>query len=418
MPFCSGSCLSRLCSSSSFSPVIAISMHRAFRGFVSALLFFFSLFDSGMTLTCSMRSRAAPFGESISVWGGCCSRPVACFLLTFRSRMLRSMRLFSLVACLLLITAQFLTLKASPSPKIDVFTSTATAARHLISGRNPYPQKYADIYNGAFAYEPSFPYWPGVLYWVTPFEYFFGDIRIGFLVAEILSAFCIALIARRRGLDEWSQWGFSLAWLSFPVCLFIIEQSWIDTLLTLMLSLSCLCLMTRRWWASGLCLGYLLATKQYAPLVVFGAAGWVLANYGARTAAIVTGTVIATFTALTAPFLIADAQSFFHYTVALFFGQGFRADSLSLSAFLLEQWGVRLPELVGVILTFILMLVVGLRIWQKRLFRLDECWLGLCLLYLVFFLFGRQAFCNYYYFIAFLLLLSLLFEQQPQWPVK
>lgn len=358
-------------------------------------------------------------GASVSIihlcMGGLLASASCLLLLAFLPKANFARRLFSVIAGLCLITAQFLVLKASPSPKMDVFTSTTAATQFLVAGKNPYTQKYTDIYNGAQRYAPSFPYWPGTLYWATPFGYLFGDIRLGFLLAELLSAFCIALIARRRGLDEWSQWGFSLAWLSFPVCLFIIEQSWIDTLLTLTIGLSCLCLMGRRWWASGLCLGILLASKQYAPLVLFGAAGWVLANHGRRAATIVTGMATTTFLVLMVPFLVVDARSFFNYTVRdLVLVLGFRADSLSLSAYLLKQWDVRLPGLVGFALTLGLFLAVSLCWFQRArkqiTFTMGEVWLGLCSVYLVFFLFAHQAFCNYYYFAAFLLLLAILFE--------
>jgi hypothetical protein len=110
------------------------------------------------------------------------------------------------------------------------------------------------------------------------------------------------------------------------------------------------------------------------------------------------------------PFVLLDARGFYDSTIAVYLHTAIRPDALSLVAWTKNAANIDLPSwlLGGVVLAT----VAGLCVWLAR--RRDPAlsdWTAIvALAYGVMFLFGKQAFCNYYYLVAFVVLLGLVFS--------
>ena len=161
---------------------------------------------------------------------------------------------FVAVALLAMFVAKGLVIRASPSPFIDVWTSSVAAVDFLLDGKNPYTQQYVDIYAGAYNYKPGMPYGPSFLLWSTLWASLFGgqhDVRVGLAISEVLLSLSLGAIAWRRTGDLVLAGAIALVWSSNPIGLFVLEQSWIDPLLMAALVLSFWALSERRLGLAG-----------------------------------------------------------------------------------------------------------------------------------------------------------------------
>ena len=105
---------------------------------------------------------------------------------------------------------------------------------------------------------------------------------------------------------------------------------------------------------------------------------------------------------LTLPFILWDFGALVGKTVRFFVESPGRADSLSIYGALARQ-GVELPAKLSV---GIWLLAMAWLTWKMP--RTLAGWLfSMATSWLVFFLLGKQAFINYYYFISFTLLLAV-----------
>jgi len=308
-----------------------------------------------------------------------------------------------LILCLL----RFLTLLVSPTPKIDVFNNTSLAAQALLQGLNPYTQIYPDIYKGLREYKivPGILYPPFTLYWVTPFKKLFGDIRLAFLITDLGIAFFFKAIAKKLGADKTVQQKTVLVWLTLPVSLFILEQSWIDTLLLFEFSFALYAFLNRRFILCGFLMGVMLATKQYSVIFVC-LLGMEVLKQKPRTDVLKTVvSALVTVALLLLPFLIWDFSSLYHSVVEMPLQEPFRMDSFSIWALLRNEFDISLSAR-AVSFFSLLGLAVGLfNQHKKSTLHLSS---SLILTFGFIFFFGKQAFCNYYQLIFYLLLLSLL----------
>lgn len=315
------------------------------------------------------------------------------------------------ICVVLFALSRVLVLLVSPDPFIDVFVKIRLAVQHLLHGENPYGSIYPDIYKGRYGYFPGFPYLPGLLIWVTPFQAVTGDPRSALLAADLLTAAVIYRLTWRRTASASLSQIVCLLWLAFPVNLFILEQSWIDNLLILEIAGLTLCLCESKWMASGMCLGLLLVTKQYTIFAVFFSLVWIGVRVRKKEIAsssvtkIIFGCAAVSLLAL-APFVAWGPKPFLYDTIYSFRGITFRPDSFSVPALFANLWAVKLPNYLPIVLysiTLLGLLVQLLRqpnevVWSR----------ALIIMYSVTFLFGVQAFCNYYQLVAFLVLLNFV----------
>jgi len=160
---------------------------------------------------------------------------------------------------------------------------------------------------------------------------------------------------------------------------------------------------TRRWVAAGALLAALIGIKQYAVLLVLPSAvfAWRLGGRAALFRA--TGATAIVLVLLIAPFALLDGDALYHQLAGTLFQRELRNDSLSIPAFIINALGRELP---GAFLAAVTVAsAIGFSAWLARKEHVDEHdWLSaIVMTFAITFLFGKQAFCNYYYLLAALL---------------
>lgn len=287
-------------------------------------------------------------------------------------------------------------------PGIDVFNFQATASWALSHGLNPYTFRYPSIYPaGTPFYGPGiadahgmltvgFPYLPLSLLMVLPAQLIGGDVRYALVIAMGLSA--ILMSAARPGRIGPLA---AVVFLLTPRALYVLNLAWTEPLLVLTFSLTMFC--ACRWpKALPWCLGLYLSTKQYAvlaipllPLLLEGSNLW----KSFRDALVKAGLVVAV---INLPFFAWNPHAFFRSIVEFQFLQPFRIDALSYLVFVYNHAGkLELP-----IWTSLPPLVIAIALGLRRAVHSPAGFAAaLTFMYLAFFEFNKQAFCNYYYLV-------------------
>lgn len=326
--------------------------------------------------------------------------------------------LFVVVALGAMLFGKALVIRASPQPFIDVWTSSVAAVDHILAGRNPYTQQYVDIYAGAYNYKPGMPYGPSFLLWSTLWAKLFGgqhDVRVGLFIAEVLLSLGLGAITWRRTKNVALSGAVALVWATNPIGLFVLEQSWVDPLLMVALVGCVLALQERRLALAGVALGFAFAVKTYAIVAVGLIALWVLKAEGFKGARRFIIGAAASVGAFVLPFVVMDATAFWNSMFGLWADQAPRADALTLVALRGELEGLGgqgnepLRALYGPFNLLTIALAAASAAWVflragKSLARLG--W-GLATVHVWFFLFARQAFCNYYYYALVFVVLAV-----------
>lgn len=289
-------------------------------------------------------------------------------------------------------------LHTSPAPFIDVFVFQTRGVEALLHGINPYSITFPNIYGGNAFYGEGlvangqllfgFPYPPLSLYLSTLGKVLGGDPRYAQLAAITLAA---GLMAYARGGRLGA--GAAALLLLTPRGLFVLEQSWTEPFLVLLLAATvfCACRYPR---ALPYVFGLLVAVKQYTvfmlPLLPLltplrGRALWGLLWRAGATAL-----------GVSLPLIVINPQAFIRSAVTLQIQQPFRPDALSY----LALWVSRGHEQPPVWIAFAAVaVVIALALWCAP--RTPAGFAGaIALVYGVFFAFNKQAFANYYYFVV------------------
>lgn len=317
----------------------------------------------------------------------------------------------------LLIAAYILTVQCSPNPAIDVWTINQSAVEHVLAGENPYLQQYPDIYDGARSYAPRFGYMPGWLLWSVVLSLPFGkefDVRISLIIAELVSACFLVLIARQLRYGWRGAFLCALVWLAFPIGLFVLEQAWIDSVLIAVFAGAVCAMLAGRHLLTGLLVGYAIGTKQYALIAAAFMLIFIYRTTGFKKAGrMALGTAISA-SVLLLPFAIADWQTFYELFVVRV-SELVPLPSLNIPTFFaLELPTADTEVLFRFFLPFtlvgwaIVVAVMGWALHKKTTFGPQRLFSAISLSYGVFFLTGKLAFCNYYYFLAFFLFLACM----------
>jgi hypothetical protein len=295
------------------------------------------------------------------------------------------------------VTLALWTVNASRPPRIDVYFWHVEAFRALANHADPYAITMPNIYGSTQWYAPGlatydrvlvgYPYPPLslLLAWVGNF---FGDYRYTNVLATTLAG---AFMAYARP-GPLSVLAASVFWFS-PRLLFVLEQGWTEPQVVLLLSF-CTFAACRAPRLLPLALGLLLAVKQYTVFVLplafllqrqRSARAYVTLSFKAGLIALV----------VTLPWVVWNAHAFFDSVIAFQAKQPFRPDALSYLAWAAEK-GKKLPPSMS-----FLMLVPAMALVLMRAPRTPSGFAGAAaLVYLSFFAFAKQAFCNYYIMIV------------------
>lgn len=295
---------------------------------------------------------------------------------------------------------------SSPNPTIDVFDILKNGPKALLSGKNPYSVTFTQLYEGITA--DYFAYPPGILLLVTPVVWLLNDPRYIFLIAELGTAFLIYLLLRKSG--EITE-VLPVLFLFGPRSLFVLEQSWIDPVLVFLILLFYFLLVgkTKIKNFAYPVLGVFLTIKQTAvffPLLL-------LKRLKLTTLNISAALFVTLLTVL--PFLLWNPKEFLNDTFWSYLNfpearKSLLQNSLSIPAFLFQQFRIEPPQSVGFILSSI-WLVIILFIQHKNW---SQVFLALSLFFLGFHLFNRIAFADHYYFVGNLLVLGIVAMLKPE----
>ncbi len=300
-------------------------------------------------------------------------------------------------------------LRASPDPPIDVFLFRQAAAEALARGENPYlvtvPNLYRDrpFYGtGGFAVEDrvtGFPYPPLVLLADLPVRALLGDARLASLLAMMLAAWAVRRLDRGR---DGEIMGLLLLFQSRSFL--TLEMAWTEPLTVACFGL--LLLAARQWLArapagaplAGLAAGLTAASKQYTPLLLLPL---LLAAPRAGLGRAL-GWAAAAFAAVVLPFVVWDPTAFWRGVVVWQLHQPFRMDALS--------WLAAAARLLGraevTVAPAFIAAGLALAAFLPRRPTLAQATSAAAASFVLFLLFNRQAFCNYYWGASGLLLMA------------
>ena len=298
-------------------------------------------------------------------------------------------------------------LQRSPDPTIDVHMFHRYAIAAFRQGVDPYAITFPDIYNNAANYgdgvllngrlQFGFPYFPLSLLLSMPAQLLTKDPRYSQLVAIELAALLMAF-ARRGGVGVVA----AVLYLTTPRIFFVLEQSWTEPFLVLGVAAVVFAACRQSRLVPWL-FGAFVALKQYLVFALPAAVLLASKSFDRREAAIFLTKGALLGAIVTLPFVLWDPEAFWRSVVTLQIRQPFRPDALSV----LSWWAGQGHEQPSSLIAFI---VAGIAS-AVGLWRLPHTPAGFAtaigLTFFAFFLFNKQAFCNYYFFVVGTLYVSV-----------
>ena len=313
-----------------------------------------------------------------------------------------------LLAALLLLHAGIGLWQIRTTPgRIDCLTFQRDAVQTLLHGQNPFGGSHENVYsadetarfygegmvvNGRVQIGLQYP--PITLVAATP-GYLLGDVRYGYLLVTLLTAVVLA-----AALPDPAGVVAAALLLLDPATWMVEARCWTEPLVFLLLCTVYYCL-RRRPALLGVALGLFLASKQYNVLALpfvallvrpFSWRAW--AKLLAQSLAVAALTVL--------PFALWNPRALWHDLAQFHLAQPFRADAVSFAVQF--HWAMT----VGPLLLLLFMVWAVLRVKPGGATFSAVYAAGI----LIFFVTGKQAFCNYY----FLITQSFLLAAAGLWP--
>lgn len=311
------------------------------------------------------------------------------------------------------MTVTFLRLVA---PHIDVEMFLRDGAIAILHGHNPYAMTFPNIFPPKLTeqfYGPGvvvdgrvtfgFPYLPVVLLVAIPAQ-LLGDVRYGQLIAMLVTA----IVVRRLASDRIGR-ATAILGVAAPTALPMLAGAWTEPTLVALLACLVLTLERKRNAFVVVLLGLFLVAKQY--VVVMVPLVWLIRTWLTRRTILV-GLAVAA--AVTVPFFIINASSFWKAIVEYQLIQPFRPDSISLLVSSVNTFGWPPPWTYGVLpLAGGGLTAIALALRAPRTPPAFAAAVGLTLLVTI--LLSKEAFMNYYYLVsgAFLIAAVAWPTQQP-----
>ncbi len=303
----------------------------------------------------------------------------------------------------LLVASLFLgvwTIKASPTPYIDVVVVHKEAIDALLDGKNPYRISIRNIYEKGDTntfYNPAavfgdrvniaYPYPPPSLLLAIPGQVLFGDYRYSEVALLLIGAALIGYA--RRGLVP--KLAAALL-LTTPRIWFVIEQGWTEPIAIFLLALAVF-LLIRRSVPAAFVTGILIVSKQYLGFAGLAAVRQVFMRPRSWRWIALAGVVAAA--AMTLPFYLWHQNAFMRNVVWLQTLEPFRPDSLSFLS-----WAARNGYGNG---SYLWAVGAAIAMAVLTLFTTRNTPSGfasaIALTTFAMFAFGSKAFCNYYFFV-------------------
>ncbi len=293
-------------------------------------------------------------------------------------------------------------------PKIDVIEWQKLGCRALMQGENPYAHRMPDIYGPQFAHwygpgmvkdgfvDTGYCYPPVCLLMALP-GYLLGGIVYAQLAYMLL---CVGLMWRLGGTRSTTIVAILAAW---PPLMFVIAHGWTDIYVAPLMALTVYAALKRPTsWLLPIAMGLLFASKQHIFLITpltlmllpgrFSWRGWWNLLWRAAIVAL----------AVTVPFVLWNPAAWWHSVVEFHLRSPFRTDALSFSGWVFNTWGKELSGILG-FAAFSIYVAAALWLLPRKPPFFAAAAGGA---YLFFFAWNKQAFANYYFFIAVCFLIA------------
>lgn len=276
-----------------------------------------------------------------------------------------------------------------PEPSIDVYVWLREAPRVLLAGHNPYVPE--NMSQGALAVYPPLP-----IVMAAPFSAVGLDVRYANVVCDLLAAWLLYGMARRRGRP---LLGALIAgtYLNLPSVPFMLKNAWFEPMLAALLA-SGISLADRGNRFGNLLLGLGLTSKQFGLPLLFplwrafrGRRKFLLVGVGLAIALVIV------------PFFLWSPANFLNAVVSLHLAIAPDLESLTLRSAAHHLFGVAIPGWLAAGLTFLL---IGCVAWRTPV-KVGGAglWMGTTLL--IFCLLFVKGYFNYFYLCSYLFMLGL-----------
>lgn len=299
----------------------------------------------------------------------------------------------------------FMMLYHAGDPGIDVWEFQTMASKALLSLKNPYAQLYPNLYgphtpfyssavlvdHGQFV--RSYPYTPITMLLDLP-GYLLGDVRWMDLGAAIVCTTLLVLSLREAGFAPGHFVELlPLGILVHPRLPYLIDLSWTESLLGACTAVFVwAALRNPRSALTWIALGLLFGMKQYTVLFV----PLLLCQSVIPRSSVLKAMALAALSLV--PFLISDFGSTWFGLVTFQLVQPFRPDSLSAQIWFANYFGH--PPQWWIPLVLVALCYPAL-LYRTRNSSLGYTLFGFEFILMVLVFFNKQAFFNYYWFIAF-----------------
>ena len=283
-------------------------------------------------------------------------------------------------------------IRASPSPRIDVWTVQQMGAAELKAGHNPYQTVAVRDTGPRLGDDVPYVYPPVQLYLTLPAYALLGDVRYTMLAALVLAGVGMRYITSRARaeLPSIAEDAPALYLWLMPKLFFILEQSWVDPVQVMLIVLTIAAHVGKRPYLTALLLGFVVASKQ----TMFWAVGLtgVLLGFDRRQWAV----TVAMGAALVAPFALLDFRALKHANFDFLNQLPSRPDALTFNTWYLRTFSREMSKAVGFSLAG---LVSVFAMWRMR-GSAARLALAVATTYAFFFAFNKWAFANYYFLIS------------------
>ncbi len=277
---------------------------------------------------------------------------------------------------------------AAPDPNIDVYDALQEGTDHLLRGENPYTAPYR--WDGAPFY-PPFPFLVAL-----PVRAAGLDMRLANAFCDLAAAVALLGTAWQRGRLRTGAF-LAAAYLNFPRVPYLMDQAWYEPMLAAALGTGLL-LAERGRRPGYFLLGLGLTGKPYGVFLLPPLAK----ALGPRWKALLAGIVLAAAVVLL-PFLLWEPRAFLEKTFFYHLRNPIRYDGITLQAAAGNLCGIVVPPLL---LTAAAVLLIAGLTWRTPADGAAPA-VPMAAALLIFCLLHSQAFFNYFYLGAYLLLLGL-----------
>jgi hypothetical protein len=307
-------------------------------------------------------------------------------------------------------------MKASPQPRIDVFSIHQESLAAFMRGTNPYTITFANPYHSTVWFSPGtatydrllfgyvYPAW--TLLAALPGYVLAHDYRYSFVAAALLTG-ALAAYARPQA---WSLAAAAL-FLFTPRGFFVLEQGWTEPSLLVAIALCIFAASRRLYWLLPIGVGIVACAKQYS--ILAAPAVFLLRpmfpNWRSFGVMLLKASAVAIV--ITLPLLLWGPKAYWHNVYGMQFTAPLRPDALSLPVFWANKFGSEMPLALRTGTPLLLTILTVLRAPRT------PCGFGWAggTIYFIFFMF-RQAFCNYYYLVIGVYAVALAAAQLGGYP--